>query len=82
MEYRPAGRNEAWLKVVNARTFLEGTEPGMLDLAPFINDVDMYIKGPPIWVQRALFAVAVLLGRKRAALDAVQKVYGQPLEWR
>ena len=58
----------------------------MLDIAPFINDVDIYIDGPPVWVQRALFGlvlrpVALLLGRKRWLLERAREAYGRPVDW-
>lgn len=86
VEYRPAGRNEEWLKVVNAIEARNGKPPGILDIAPFILDVGIFIQGPPRWVQVALFSVlrvvANLLGRKRAGLAAAEAVYGRPFQWR
>ncbi|MDB4931115.1 MAG: hypothetical protein JWM10_3599 [Myxococcaceae bacterium] len=63
-----------------------GREPGEHDLAPFINDFDIYIDGPSVWVQRALFGwvlrpVAVLMGRKRRLLDNAREAYGRPVDW-
>lgn len=85
VEYRPAGRNEAWLKLINAIERKLGREPGLLDLAPFIGDVGIYIEGPPVWAQRAMFAglrvVATLLGKKRAGLAAASELYGRPFAW-
>lgn len=85
VEYRPAGRNEQWLKVVNAPVALEGRAPTLLDLGPFIGDVDMFIDGPPVFVQRALYAVlrvlGTALGKKKQMLDAASRVYGKPITW-
>lgn len=85
VEYRPAGRNEAWLKLVNAIEKKSGREAGLLDIAPFILDVGIYIDGPPAWLQRALFSVvklvAVALGKRAAGLAAASAVYGRPFHW-
>ncbi len=85
VEYRPAGKSEAWLKMTGALIRAEGREPGMLDVAPFINDVGFYIPGPPAWAQRALFHVlkpiAILLGRRRRLLDLARATYGASFEW-
>jgi mannose-6-phosphate isomerase-like protein (cupin superfamily) len=85
VDYRPAGRNEDWFKVLGAMVKLTGKEPGLLDLAPFILDVDIYISGPPIWVQKALFMVlrpvSIALGRKKKLLAMASEVYGRPFTW-
>jgi quercetin dioxygenase-like cupin family protein len=85
VEYRPAGRNEAWLKLTNAIERVHGRPPGMLEIAPFALDVGMYIAGPPIWTQRVLFGalkwVALALGKERVGLEAMERVYGEPFEW-
>lgn len=85
VDYRPAGRNEDWFKVLGAQAKLHGKEPDLLDLAPFIGDVDIYIQGPPIWLQQALFAVlkpiAIALGRKQKLLAMASEVYGRPFSW-
>lgn len=85
VEYLPAGRNEDWLKIVNAIERVHGREPGLLDLAPFILDVGIFIDGPPRWAQVALFKllrpIAVAMGRERSALAAAQAVYGRPFTW-
>lgn len=86
VEYRPAGRNMEWLMVLNACERATGREPGLLDLAPFINDVDIYVDGPPVWVQRALFGwvlrpIALLTGRKRRLLERAREAYGRPIDW-
>jgi mannose-6-phosphate isomerase-like protein (cupin superfamily) len=83
--YLPAGRNEDWLKIITAVQRVTGKEAGVLDLAPFILDVGLFIVGPPIWAQRLLFGVlrpiAKLLGRDKAALAAAATVYGRPFTW-
>lgn len=86
VEYRPAGRNEAWFKLMTGFTWKHRREPGLLDLAPFVNDVDIYIAGPPRWLQRALFGwvlkpIAIALGRRRRALAAATAAYGRPFHW-
>lgn len=85
VEYRPAGRNREWLMVANAIERARGSEPGLLDLAPFIGDVDIFIKGPPVWLQRAMFAglkpLAVALGRRDRWLAAASEQYGVPVHW-
>lgn len=85
VEYLPAGRNREWLMIVNAVERARGAEPGLLDLAPFIGDVDIFIKGPPVWLQRAMFAalkpLAVALGKREAALRAATDAYGRPVTW-
>lgn len=86
VEYRPAGRNEDWLKVVNAPVVLLGRPAGMLELAPFILDVDLSIAGPPVWAQKLLFGLVLrplarLLGRRRAMLAMASRVYGRPFGW-
>ena len=85
VEYRPAGRNEDWLKIVNAIETKTGREPSLLDIAPFILDVGIFIEGPPIALQRMLFAVlrvvATALGRKKAGLAAATELYGRPFVW-
>lgn len=85
VEYRPAGRNEDFLKIMSALERKLGREPGMLDIAPFILDVGIYIEGPPPWLQKALFIplrwIAITLGRKKAALDAAAELYGRPFSW-
>jgi len=83
--YRPAGLNAPWLRIYSALEQHLGREPGLLDIAPFIGRVGIYIEGPPRWGQIALFAVlgpiATLLGRKRRALAAAEAVYGRPFTW-
>jgi mannose-6-phosphate isomerase-like protein (cupin superfamily) len=86
VEYRPAGRNREWFRLNAAFEHCMGRAPGLLDIAPFLPDVDMYVPGPPRSVQRALFVgvlrpLAVLLGRRRRMLRFVEDVYGRPLRW-
>lgn len=84
VEYRPAGRSREWLMLMNAVERAVG-EPGLLDLAPFINDVDLFIKGPPFWMQRAIFGalrpLAGALGRKERALRLAAEAYGAAFRW-
>lgn len=85
VEYRPAGKNQAWFQILGAVARRRGKEPGLLDVAPFIGEMDMYVQGPPRWVQRVLFAVlkpvAIALGHRRRALAAAHTLYGQPVRW-
>jgi hypothetical protein len=85
VEYRPAGKNEAWLKLANALTAKLGRDPGLLDIAPFLGEVGMYLEGPPPWLQRVLFAVlgtiATWMGKKRAGLAAAREAYGDDFRW-
>lgn len=83
--YRPAGKNEDWLKLVSAIEHVRGRQPGLFDLVPFIGDVGIYLAAMPVWLQRVLFSAlkgpAVLIGKRRAGLAATAKVYGRPLTW-
>jgi quercetin dioxygenase-like cupin family protein len=86
VEYRPAGRNEAWFKIMSGFVWKHGRDPSVLDLAPFINDVDIYVAGPPRWLQRALFGwllkpLAIVLGRRERMLAAASEAYGRPFAW-
>lgn len=85
VEYRPAGRSEDFLKIGGAYIVATGKEPGLLDVVSFLRGVDLYVKGPPLWLQRALFGalepVAKLLGRKQRMLRVAKEVYGRPFEW-
>lgn len=85
VEYRPAGRNEQWLKLTNALEAKLGRELGLLDIAPFLGDVGLFIEGPPVAVQRVLFAmckvVAIALGKRRIALAAAREAYGPGFSW-
>jgi mannose-6-phosphate isomerase-like protein (cupin superfamily) len=85
VEYRPAGRNREWFLLVAANTRRLGREPGLLDLAPFIADVDIYLPGP-VGPQRALVRWAlrplgILLGRRRRMLACASEAYGRPFRW-
>jgi len=83
--YRPAGKSEMWLRMVHAWHDRTGREPGLLDIAPFIGEVGIDIKGPPVWAQRLLFAflkpISILLGRRRRMLANVSAVYGREYSW-
>ena len=86
VEYRPAGRNEAWFRLMSGFAWKYGREMGTLDIAPFLGDVDLYVHGPPRWLQRLLFAgllkpLALLLGRRKRALAAASVAYGRPFAW-
>lgn len=86
VEYRPAGRNREWFQLIGAYTQKTGREPGLLDLGPFIGDVGIYVSGPPVVAQRALYRVVlkplgVLLGRRRRMLAYASEVYGRPFTW-
>ncbi|MBK7397007.1 MAG: cupin domain-containing protein [Myxococcales bacterium] len=84
VEYRPAQKNEAWLKVVNALVRKEKRDPKLLELAAFIGEVDIYIEGPPIWLQKVLFSVlrplSIAFGHKRRMLAIARETYGA-FEW-
>jgi quercetin dioxygenase-like cupin family protein len=86
VEYRPAGRNEDWFKLMSGFAWKHGREMGVLDLAPFLGDVDLYVDGPPKWLQRLLFAgllkpLALALGRRERVLAAASEAYGRPFAW-
>lgn len=85
VEYRPAGRNRDWFQLIGAAIATTGKEPGLFDLSPFIGDVGIYIEGPPVPAQRALFAVlkplAILLGRRRRMLRMASDYYGRAFTW-
>lgn len=85
VSYEPAGRSREWLMLINALERATGKEPGLLDMAPFILDVDIFIKGPPVWVQRAIFGalrpIARLLGRRERALRLATEAYGPAFRW-
>ena len=85
VEYRPAGRNREWFQLIAANTERLGREPSLLDLAPFIADVDLYLPGP-VWLQRAVFRgvlgpLGILLGRRRRMLACATEAYGRPFTW-
>ncbi len=85
VEYQPGGRSREWLLLTNAIERATGKEPGLLDIAPFILDVDIFIKGPPIWMQRVIFGalrpIATLLGRRERALRFAAEMYGSAFAW-
>lgn len=85
VEYRPAGRNEDWFRIAHGYTYWTGREPGMLDLAPFVADVDIYMPGP-LWLQRFFFnrvlrPLGIALGRREKMLDIAEQVYGRKFTW-
>jgi quercetin dioxygenase-like cupin family protein len=85
VEYRPAGRNREWFQLMAAYIARTGREPGVLDLAPFIPDVDIFLKGP-ILPQRIVIGyvvrpLAILLGRRRRMLAYASEAYGRPFTW-
>lgn len=85
VEYRPAGRNREWFQLVAANTARLGREPGLLDLAPFLPDVDIYLPGP-VWPQRILLRrvlrpLAIALGRRRRMLACASEAYGRTFMW-
>jgi mannose-6-phosphate isomerase-like protein (cupin superfamily) len=85
VEYRPAGRNREWFQLNAAFIARTGREPGLLDLAPFLPDVDIYLKGP-ILPQRLVLGyvlrpLAVVLGRRRRMLAIASDAYGRPFAW-
>jgi quercetin dioxygenase-like cupin family protein len=85
VEYRPAGKSEDWLRIGTAVVVLENRAPTLLEIAPFVLDVDMFVPGPPIALQRVLFkllrAVAIALGHKRKMLARAERVYARPFTW-
>jgi mannose-6-phosphate isomerase-like protein (cupin superfamily) len=85
VEYRPAGRNREWFQLMAAFIARTGREPGVLDLAPFIPDVDIYLKGPMLpqrlVIGYVLRPLAVLLGRRRRMLAFASEAYGRPFAW-
>jgi quercetin dioxygenase-like cupin family protein len=86
VQYRPAGRNREWFRLIAAFEHRMGRAPGLFDLAPFLHEVDMYIPGPPRGVQRVLFGgilrpLSVAMGRRRRMLEFFEAAYGRPLRW-
>lgn len=84
--YDPAGRNRQWFQLISAYEAHRNREPSLLDLAPFIGAVGVYIEGPPIALQRYLvFPVAKLLaivtGRRRRMFRYAAAVYGEAFAW-
>lgn len=84
--YEPAGRNREWFQLLSGYTQRYGKEPGLLDLGPFIGDVGIYISGPPVAVQKALYRwiarpLGLVLGRRRRMLAAAQEAFGPSFSW-
>lgn len=85
VEYRPAGRNREWFQMIASYIARTGKEPGLLDLAPFLPDVDLYLN-VPVWLQRGALKgfigpLAILLGRRRRMLAYATEAYGRPFTW-
>jgi quercetin dioxygenase-like cupin family protein len=85
VEYRPAGRNREWFQLIAAHQHRTGRDPGLFDLAPFIDDVDIQARGP-VRLQRLAFRyllgpLATLLGRRRRMLAIASEAYGRPFTW-
>jgi quercetin dioxygenase-like cupin family protein len=85
VEYRPAGRNREWFQMIAAYIDRTGKEPGLLDLAPFLPDVDLYLS-MPVWFQRLVLKgilgpLASVLGRRRRMLAYATEAYGRPFTW-
>lgn len=85
VEYRPAGRNEALLKLMHGYTWRTGKDPGPLAMGPFIGDADLYGPGP-VWLQKALFngvlkPLGILFGRRRKVMAIAEQNYGRPIAW-
>jgi quercetin dioxygenase-like cupin family protein len=85
VEYQPAGRNREWFQLIAAAQYRTGREPGLLDLAPFVGDVDILLAGPATpqrfvlrWVLRP---ISNLLGRRRKMLAIATEVYGREFAW-
>jgi mannose-6-phosphate isomerase-like protein (cupin superfamily) len=85
VDYRPAGRNRDWFLLIAAFIHRTGREPKLLDLAPFLPDVDLYLKGPIRVQQLALRYVlkplGIALGRRRRMLAYASDAYGRPFDW-
>lgn len=86
VEYRPAGRNREWFRLIAAFEHCMGRAPRLLDLAPFLPDVDLFVPGTPRVLQRALFVgvlrpLAILLGRRRRMLRLAEVAYGRAFRW-
>jgi quercetin dioxygenase-like cupin family protein len=85
VEYQPAGRNREWFQLIAAAQFRTGRDPGLLDIAPFITDVDILLAGPAApqrFVLRWLIGpFATLLGRRRQMLATATEVYGREFTW-
>ena len=54
-------------------------------MAPFIGDIGLFIDGPPVVMQKILFAalkpLAIVLGYRRKMLDHTSKIYGHAISW-
>jgi mannose-6-phosphate isomerase-like protein (cupin superfamily) len=86
VEYRPAGRNEDWFRLLHGFAYRHGRNPSLLDLAPFLPAMSILVPNRPEVPQRILIAyvlrpIAILLGRRRRMLDTAQQVYGRPINW-
>lgn len=85
VEYRPAGRNREWFQLHSAFQAATGREPGLLDIGAFIGAVGIYVDGPPVPVQKALFVllrpIARLLGRRRRMISYAREAYGPDFNW-
>lgn len=83
VEYRPAGRNEALLKLMHGYTWRTGKDPGPLAMGPFFGDADLYGPGP-VWMQKALIngmlkPLGILFGRRRKVMAIAEQNYGRPI---
>jgi quercetin dioxygenase-like cupin family protein len=85
VEYQPAGRNREWFQLIAAFQHMTGREPNLLDLAPFIPDVDIEIPGPArlqrVGMRYILRPLAIALGRRRRMLALASTAYGRPFTW-
>ncbi len=86
VEYRPAGRNEEWFRLLHGFAYRHGHDPSLLDLAPFLPAMGILVPKPPEVPQRILIGyvlrpLAILLGRRRRMLHTAQEVYGRPIGW-
>jgi hypothetical protein len=86
VEYRPAGRNEDWFRLLHGFAYSHDRNPGLLDLAPFLPAMGILVASPPELLQRILIAyllrpLGILLGRRRRMLDTARQVYGRPISW-
>jgi quercetin dioxygenase-like cupin family protein len=85
VEYQPAGRNREWFQLIAAAQFRTGRDPGLLDIAPFITDVDILLGGPAapqrFVLRRLIGPIATLLGRRRKMLAIATDVYGREFTW-
>jgi quercetin dioxygenase-like cupin family protein len=85
VEYLPAGRNREWFQLIAAAQFHTGRDPGLLDIAPFITDVDILLAGPSapqrFMLRWFIGPFATLLGRRRKMLAMATDVYGREFTW-